>query len=98
MAEQAPREYLTKILELSREMIDLASVDPGYELDIGCRAVFGTLCDYGYALKKMAETELAAHESAVESTSDEAALVAGISSPKGPRTVPIVNDGPEVPK
>ena len=71
MAEQTPREYLTKILELSREMIDLASIDPGYELDIGCRAVFGTLCDYGYALKKMAETEMATHEAAADFSFEE---------------------------
>jgi hypothetical protein len=71
MIEQTPREYLTKILDLSQEMIDLASVDPGYELDIGCRTVFGALCDYGYALKKMADTELAAHEAAVDSSFEE---------------------------
>ena len=71
MVEQTPREYLTKILDLSREMVRLSSKDPGYELDIGCRAVFGALCDYGYALKKMAEAELAVHESAGESSSEE---------------------------
>jgi hypothetical protein len=71
VVEQAPREYLTKILELSRDMIDLASIDPGYELDIGCRTVFGALCDYGYALKKMADTELAAHEAAADSSLEE---------------------------
>jgi hypothetical protein len=83
MVERTPREYLTRILAVSQEMVDLASIDPGYELDVGCRSVFGALCDYGYALKKMAETELAAHESAVESSSDESSLVAGISSPEG---------------
>jgi hypothetical protein len=71
MVEQTPREYLTKVLELSREMVGLASIDPGYELDIGCRTIFGALCDYGYALKKMAEEELAVHEPEVESSSEE---------------------------
>ena len=62
MVELTPREYLTKILELSREMVRLANSDPGYEMDAGCRTIFGALFDYGYALKKMAEDELAAHE------------------------------------
>ena len=66
MVEQAPSEYLTKILELSREMVRLASADPGYEMDVGCRTIFGALFDYGYALKKMAEDELAAHETESE--------------------------------
>jgi CheY-like chemotaxis protein len=95
MVEQTPREYLTKILELSREMVGLASIDPGYDLDIGCRTVFGALCDYGYTLKKMAEEELAAHESAAESASEESSLVAGPSSPESPGTVLIVNDDRE---
>ena len=71
MAERTPREYLTKVLELSQEMVSLASIDPGYELDVGCRTVFGTLFDYGYALKKMAEKELAAHAAAGKSFSEE---------------------------
>jgi chemotaxis family two-component system response regulator PixH len=92
MVEQTPREYLTKILELSRQMVGLASIDPGYELDTGCRTVFGALCDYGYALKKMAEEELAAHQAAEDSASEESSLVAGTSSPGDPWTVLIVND------
>jgi CheY-like chemotaxis protein len=95
MIEQTPREYLTKILELSREMVGLASIDPGYELDIGCRSIFGALCDYGYTLKKMAETELAAHESAVKASSEESLLVSDSSSSESPRTVLIVNDDPD---
>ena len=71
MVEQTPREYLTKILELSRKMVGLASIDPGYDLDSGCRTVFGALCDYGYALKKMAETEMATHEAAADSSFEE---------------------------
>jgi CheY-like chemotaxis protein len=94
MVEQTPREYLRKILELSREMVGLASIDPGYELDVGCRAVFGALCDYGYALKKMAEAELAAHEPAAAASFEESSLVSDFSSPESPRTVLIVNDDP----
>lgn len=96
MVEQTPREYLAKILELSRQMVGLASKDPGYELDAGCRTVFGALCDYGYALKKMAETELAAHESALEASSEGSSSVAGISPPDDPRTVLIVNEDSEL--
>ena len=61
MVEQKPREYLTRVLELSQEMVHLAQLDPGHEMDLGCRTVFGALLDYGYTLKKMAEMELAAH-------------------------------------
>jgi CheY-like chemotaxis protein len=61
MVEQKPREYLTRVLELSHEMVRLAQLDPGHEMDLGCRTVFGALLDYGYTLKKMAEKELAAH-------------------------------------
>ena len=92
MVEQAPRQYLTKILELSREMVSLASADPGYEMDVGCRTVFGALFDYGYALKKMAENELAAHEAAAESCPNASSLLAGLSSREGPRTVLIVDE------
>jgi CheY-like chemotaxis protein len=92
MVEQAPREYLTKVLELSQEMVQLARLDPGHEMDLGCRVVFGALCDYGYTLKKMAEKELAAHEPARGSLSEESSLLAGISSPANPKTVLIVDD------
>ncbi len=71
MLEQAPREYLTKVLELSQEMVQLAKIDPGHEMDLGCRTVFGALCDYGYTLKKLAEKELAAHVPAPGSVSEE---------------------------
>jgi CheY-like chemotaxis protein len=92
MVEQAPREYLTRVLELSQEMVQLARIDPGHEMDLGCRVVFGALCDYGYTLKKMAEEELAAHEPAGASLSEEPSLLAGISSPANPKTVLIVDD------
>jgi CheY-like chemotaxis protein len=92
MVEQAPREYLTKVLELSQEMVQLARLDPGHEMDLGCRTVFGALCDYGYTLKKMAEKELAAHEPARGSLSEESSLPIGISSPANPKTVLIVDD------
>jgi CheY-like chemotaxis protein len=92
MAEQLAREYVTKVLELSEEMVKLASTDPGHEMDVGCRALFGTLCDYGYALKKMAEKELSAHQAAGGSASEESSPVAGISSPANPKTVLIVDD------
>jgi CheY-like chemotaxis protein len=91
MAERTPREYLTKVLELSREMVSLASIDPGYELDVGCRTVFGTLFDYGYALKKMAEKELATHTTAGESSSRESPSPAGPSLPANPKTVLIAD-------
>ena len=61
MVEQTPREYLTRVLELSQEMVDLAQLDPGHEMDLGCRTVFGALLDYGHTLEKMAERELVAH-------------------------------------
>jgi CheY-like chemotaxis protein len=96
MVERTPREYLKKVLALSREMVGLASLDPGYELDTGCRTVFGALCDYGYALKKMAETELAAHESAVGASAADSPFVSDSSPPERPRTVLIVNDDPDL--
>jgi CheY-like chemotaxis protein len=92
MVERVPRDYLTKVLELSQEMISLASIDPGFELDVGCRTVFGTLFDYGYALKKMAEKELAVHEAAEESPAEEFSPVASISSAANPKTVLIADD------
>jgi CheY-like chemotaxis protein len=92
MVEQAPREYLMRVLELSQEMVDLARIDPGHEMDLGCRTVFGALCDYGYALKKMAEKELATHEPAGRSFSEESSPLAVISSPANPKTVLIVDD------
>lgn len=95
MAERTPREYLTKVLELSREMVSLASIDPGYELDVGCRTVFGTLFDYGYALKRLAEKELAVHAVAGESFPHESSPVAGIFPPANPKTVLIADDDRE---
>jgi CheY-like chemotaxis protein len=92
MAEQAPREYLTKVLELSQEMVQLARLDPGHEMDLGCRTVFGALCDYGYNLKKMAEKELAAHETARGFLSEGSSSPVGISSAANPKTVLIVED------
>lgn len=92
MAERTPREYLTKVLELSREMINLASIDPGCELDAGCRTVFGTLFDYGYSLKKMTEKELAVHAAAGEPVSRESSPAAGVSPSGDPKTVLIADD------
>jgi len=61
MVEQAPREYLTKVFELSQEMARLARLDPGHEMALGCRSVFGALLEYGYTLDKVAEKELEGH-------------------------------------
>ncbi len=61
MAEQTPCDCPTKVLELSQEMVELARLDPGHDMDLGCQNVFGALLDYGYTLKRMAEKELAAH-------------------------------------
>jgi len=90
MVERASHEYLTKILDLSREMVSLASTDPGYEMDIGCRTLFGALFDYGYALKKMAEKELAAHELAP--LSNQSSRLAAISTPEDPKAVLIIDE------
>ena len=75
MVEQAPREYLKKVLELSQEMVRLARLDPGHEMDLGCQTVFGALLDYGYTLKKAAEKELAAHPPVVTEPVDPGDLI-----------------------
>ena len=72
-------------------MVSLANADPGYEMDPVAATVFGALFDSGYALKKMAENELAAHEAAAESSSNEPSLVADVSSPEHPTTALIVD-------
>jgi hypothetical protein len=61
MVQQAPREYLTKVFELSQEMARLARLDPGHEMALGCQTVFGALLEYGYTLDKVAEKELEGH-------------------------------------
>jgi len=94
MVEQVPYQYLRKVLELSQEMVRLASLVPERELHIGCRTLFGTLCDYGCALESMAAKELAAHEAAEGALSEVSSLTVatGLSSCVNPKTVLIVDD------
>ena len=61
MVQQASREYLTKVFELSQEMARLVRIDPGHEMALACRSVFGALLEYGYTLDKVAEKELEGH-------------------------------------
>jgi CheY-like chemotaxis protein len=91
MVEQTPREYLEKILELSREMVGLASSDPGYELDVGCRMSSGPL--RLRVLKKMARRSWR-RTSRPWQLPSRSPLAADSSSPESPRTVLIVNDDP----
>jgi hypothetical protein len=54
-------ECITKVLELSRQMIILADDGQSAAKDDGCRLLYGVLQDCAYKLRKKAEEEKAAH-------------------------------------
>jgi hypothetical protein len=62
MNERTADECLRRVIELSREMIDLASAGDACRADAGCGIVFGTLRDKAYKVRKLAESELQRHQ------------------------------------
>lgn len=54
-------DYLRRVLELSEEMIALASAGDACRTDAGCGIVFGSLRDKAYKVRKLAMNELQRH-------------------------------------
>lgn len=96
MGEMTPQEFLNKVLDMSREMIDFSRIDNEVEFDVGCRIVFGAMRDHGYALKKLAEKELAAHQGKGEAGARPVLPIEHISTDDEPKTVLIVDDDPDI--
>ncbi|RJO65583.1 MAG: response regulator [Myxococcales bacterium] len=87
-------ESLSNVLNLSRRMIDMAKSDEKIHLDVGCRVIFGALRDYGYALKKMVEKELAQHAGFADSPAAKNPEKP-VLAPGATREVLIVDDEPD---
>ncbi len=71
MKERTADEYLEKIIDLSEEMIELASAGDACRTDNGCGIVFGALRDKAYKLRKLAHHELRLHRQGDERSGDE---------------------------
>ncbi|MGM0418527.1 MAG: hypothetical protein ACQEQS_07385 [Thermodesulfobacteriota bacterium] len=52
---------ILKVLELSREMLNLADDGDLDRNDVGCGIVYGILRDYSYKLRFLAEEEIRKH-------------------------------------
>ena len=63
MAEdhQITDKHLEKVICFSNEMLELADLGDNYRVDDGCGVVFGTLRDYAYKIRNMAQNELKRH-------------------------------------
>jgi hypothetical protein len=61
MAKQQVDEYLQAVIQLSKQMIDLAYQGDACRQDVGCGVVFGSLRDKAYKVRRLAEEELRKH-------------------------------------
>ena len=64
MPNQTADDYLRRVLDLSREMIELAHAGDACRSDVGCGIVFGSVRDNAYKVRKLAEEELRKHAQA----------------------------------
>jgi len=62
MAHMTADDYLRLVINLSEEMIDLASAGDACRTDAGCGIVFGALRDKAYKVRKLAQIELQRHD------------------------------------
>ena len=62
MDKQTADNYLRQVIELSKEMIALASAGDACRTDAGCGIVFGSLRDKAYKVRKLAQSELQQHQ------------------------------------
>jgi hypothetical protein len=61
MPESGIDNNLDKVITLCYNMLELADLGDKIRLDAGCGAVYGSLRDNAYKLRKMAEEELVRH-------------------------------------
>ncbi len=61
MADSAIDNNLNKVITLCYDMLTLADLGDKIRQDAGCGAVYGSLRDNAYKLRKMAEEELVRH-------------------------------------
>lgn len=61
MDKQTADDYLRRVIDLSGEMIELASAGDACRTDAGCGIVFGSLRDKAYKVRKLAQHELQQH-------------------------------------
>ncbi len=71
MDKPTPDDYLRKVLELSEEMIELASAGDACRTDAGCGIVFGSLRDKAYKVRKLAKNELERHDESPQPSTGE---------------------------
>jgi len=67
MNNQTADDYLRQVIELSEEMIALASAGDACRTDAGCGIVFGSLRDKAYKVRKLAQSELQHHQESRDS-------------------------------
>jgi hypothetical protein len=72
MDKQTADDYLRQVVELSEEMIALASAGDACRTDAGCGIVFGSLRDQAYKVRNLAQSELQRHRESRDDA-DEAA-------------------------
>jgi hypothetical protein len=61
LALKPENKNILKVLELSREMLNVADNGDKYRTDNGCGIVYGVLRDYSYKLRNLAEEEIKKH-------------------------------------
>jgi hypothetical protein len=61
MNNQTADDYLRQVIDLSGQMIELASAGDACRTDAGCGIVFGSLRDKAYKVRKLAQNELDQH-------------------------------------
>ncbi len=65
MDSPAIDDFLRRVVEISKTMLELADRGDEARRDAGCGVVFGTLRDNAYKIRRLAEKELEKHGSSV---------------------------------
>jgi hypothetical protein len=63
MADKLINSNLRNVIKLCNEMLELADYGDKCRTDAGCGAVYGTLRDTAYKVRRLAKNELAQHDS-----------------------------------
>jgi len=71
MPGNSDKKTLRKVIQLCYEMLELADHGDRFRQDIRCGVVYGALRDAAYKVRKLAEKEVAQHNSKLKAPSRE---------------------------
>ena len=60
--KNADSKILTRVLDLAQEMMLIADEGDEHRGDVGCGVLYGTIRDYAYKIRSLAELEITEHK------------------------------------